>query len=87
MTLHTECTLLEFIQVVSESARNDDEVVATVTYLVNSGRVRLCGTFAGTKIALRPSLKWMRINPSETIRHSSQNTCSSSPSALSAYLP
>ena len=56
MTLHPECTLLELIQVVSEAARNDDEVVATVTYLVNSGRVRLCGTFAGAKVALRPSL-------------------------------
>jgi len=56
MTLHPECTLLEFIQVVSESARNDDEVVATVAYLINSGRVRLCGTFAGAKIALRPAL-------------------------------
>jgi hypothetical protein len=41
MTLHRECTLLELIQVVSESARNDDEVVATVTYLINSGRIRL----------------------------------------------
>jgi len=56
MTLHRECTLLELIQVVSESARNDDEVVATVAYLINSGRVRLCGTFAGAKIALRPAL-------------------------------
>ena len=56
MTLHPECTLLELIQVVSEAARNDEEVVATVAYLVNSGRVRLCGTFAGAKIALRPSL-------------------------------
>ena len=56
MTLHHECTLLELIQVVNESARNDDEVVATVAYLINSGRVRLCGTFAGAKIALRPSL-------------------------------
>ena len=56
MTLHPECTLLELIQVVSEAARNDEEVVATVAYLINSGRVRLCGTFAGAKIALRPSL-------------------------------
>jgi len=56
MTLHTEYTLLEFIQVVSESARNDDEVVATVAYLINSGRVRLCGTFAGAKVALHSSL-------------------------------
>jgi hypothetical protein len=56
MTLHRECTLLELIQVVSEAAHNDEEVVATVTYLINSGRVRLCGTFAGAKIALRPAL-------------------------------
>jgi len=56
MTLHTECTLLEFIQVVSESARNDDEVVARVSDLMNCGRVRLCGAFAGAKVALRPAL-------------------------------
>jgi hypothetical protein len=56
MTLHRECTLLELVQLVSESVRNDDEVVATVTSLINSGCVRLCGTFAGAKIALRPSL-------------------------------
>ena len=68
MTLHPKSTLLELIQAVSDSARNDDEVVATVAYLINSGRVRLCGTFAGAKIAVRPSLKWVRTNPSETIR-------------------
>src|SRR3954463_11184921 len=56
MTLRRACTLLELVQVVNESARNDEEVVATVAYLVNSGRVRLCGTFAGAKIALRPAL-------------------------------
>jgi hypothetical protein len=56
MTLRPECTLLELTQVVSEAARNDEEVVATVAYLINSGRVRLCGTFAGAKIALRPAL-------------------------------
>ncbi len=68
MTLQRECTLLELIQAVSDSARNDDEVVATIAYLINSGRVRLCGTFAGAKIAVRPSRKWMRANPSATIR-------------------
>ena len=56
MTLRPKCTLLELIQVVSEAARKDEEVVATVAYLINSGRVRLCGTFAGAKIALRPVL-------------------------------
>ena len=55
MTLRPKCTLLELIQVVSEAARNDEEVVATVAYLINSGRVRLCDTFAGDKIALRPA--------------------------------
>src|SRR2546429_7342376 len=56
MTLRRACTLLELVQVVNGAARNDEEVVATVTYLINSGRVRLCGTFAGAKIALRPAL-------------------------------
>ena len=65
MTLRRECTLLDLVQVVNEFARNDDEVVATVTYLINSGRVRLCGTFAGAKIAVRPPLKWVRTNPNE----------------------
>jgi hypothetical protein len=50
MTLRRECTLLELIQVVNESTQNDDEVVATVAYLINSGRVRLCGTFAEPKL-------------------------------------
>ena len=67
MNIRNECTLLELVQTVSESARNDEEVVATVAYLVNSGRVRLCGTFAGAKIALRPSLlpflAWARQKP------------------------
>ena len=56
MKLRTECTLLELVQIVSEAADTDDEVVATIAYLINSGRVRLCGTFAGAKIALRPAL-------------------------------
>jgi hypothetical protein len=50
MQIPTESTLLELVQQVSESALTDDEVVALVAYLVNSGRVRLCGTFAGAKI-------------------------------------
>ena len=72
MTLPHKCTLLELIQVVNESAQNDDEVVATVAYLINSGRVRLCGTFAGAKVALRPSLSDLltrgRTNSAEAVR-------------------
>jgi hypothetical protein len=48
----TTITLLDLIQAVSHFAVSDTEVVATVTYLVNSGKVRLCGNFAGAKIAL-----------------------------------
>ena len=53
MTVHTS-TLLDLVQTVSEFAVNDDEILATVTYLVNSGRVRLGGTFAGARIDLTP---------------------------------
>lgn len=64
METPTHTTLLDVIQSVNESAGNEQEAVATVTYLINSGRVRLCGTFAGAKINIRPPLDlflhWVR---------------------------
>ncbi len=45
-------TLLELVQRIQDCARSDDEVVAVVTYLVNTRRVRLAGNFAGRRIAL-----------------------------------
>lgn len=48
-------TLLDLVLAVSEYARSDDEVVATVVHLVNSGAVRLCGNFAGARFDLSPS--------------------------------
>ncbi len=51
MKLKKECTLLELVQTVSKAALTDDEVTTLVAYLINSGRVRLCGTFAGAKIS------------------------------------
>ena len=42
-------TLLELVQVVSEFADNEAEVVATVVHMVNSGEVELCGTFRGQR--------------------------------------
>lgn len=45
-------TLLDLVQVVSEYAQTDAEVVATVAALINSGKVRLCGNFAGARIQL-----------------------------------
>ena len=45
-----QVTLREVIAAVSEFARTDAEVIATVTHLVNTGRVRLSGEFAGARI-------------------------------------
>jgi hypothetical protein len=45
-------TLLDLVQAVTAYATSDAEIVATVAYLINTGRVRLCGTFAGARIDL-----------------------------------
>ena len=42
--------LLDLIQGVSEVAMSNQERLATVAYLINSGTVRLCGDFAGAMI-------------------------------------
>ena len=48
----THVTLLDLVTVVSSLARTEAELVATVVYLVNSGRVRLCGSFKGARFDL-----------------------------------
>ena len=45
-------TLLELVEAVSDYAETDTETVATVVYLVNSGRVQLCGNFRGARFDL-----------------------------------
>lgn len=45
-------TLLDVIEAVSEVAASEQEVLATVVDLINSGQVRLCGDFAGAIIDL-----------------------------------
>jgi hypothetical protein len=45
-------TLLDLIQAVSEVAVSDQEIMAAVADLINSGRVRLCGEAAGATIDL-----------------------------------
>ena len=45
-------TLLGLVQAINDISANDSETVATIAYLVNSGKVRLCGNFAGAKIGL-----------------------------------
>lgn len=48
----TRTTLLDLVNAVSMFAETDDEVVATVVYLVNSGSVTLCGNFKGARFDL-----------------------------------
>ena len=40
-----QTTLLELVAAVAESAETDDEVIATVSALLNSGKVTLVGNF------------------------------------------
>jgi hypothetical protein len=39
----SKTTLLDLVQTISDYATSDTEVVATVAYLINSGKVLLCG--------------------------------------------
>jgi hypothetical protein len=50
MTIPRQSTLLDLVQAITIFAANEAETVATAAYLINSGRVRLCGTFAGARI-------------------------------------
>jgi hypothetical protein len=52
MATITKTTLLDLVQTINEFSNNDTETVATVAYLINSGKVLLCGNFAGAKINL-----------------------------------
>ena len=45
-------TLLDLVNAVAEHARSEAEVIATVVWMVNRGRVRLCGTFKGARFDL-----------------------------------
>ena len=44
-------TLLELIEAVSEVSESEQEVLATVAYMLNSGRVRLSGSFRDEPVA------------------------------------
>ncbi len=47
-----ECTMLDLVNTVGEDAESEAELVATVVYMVNSGRVRLCGNFRDARFDL-----------------------------------
>jgi len=55
VTTPSQYTLLDLVQTVSAFATSDDEIVAVVAYLINSGQVLLCGNFAGARIELSAS--------------------------------
>jgi hypothetical protein len=42
-------TLLDLVAAVSQFARTEAELIATVVYLVNSGKVTLGGNFRGAR--------------------------------------
>ncbi len=44
-------TMLSLVQVVQDYTESDEEAVALIAHLLNSGRVVLIGTFAGQRIA------------------------------------
>ncbi|HIF93328.1 MAG: hypothetical protein ABGX04_11240 [Myxococcales bacterium] len=43
-------TLLELVEAVSEFSESEQEVLATVVYMVNSGRVQLSANFSDTPV-------------------------------------
>jgi hypothetical protein len=45
-------TLLDLVSAVVEHARSENELIATIVYMVNCGHVRLCGTFKGARFDL-----------------------------------
>jgi hypothetical protein len=51
MKTQKKTTLLDLVQTVSQFAKDDTETVRVVTHMINSGRVQLCGNFAGAKIS------------------------------------
>lgn len=63
-------TLLELVQTVGQFAKDDTEIVKVVAHMINSGRVQLCGTFAGAKISYASPLHvfpaWVRPNSRPT---------------------
>ncbi len=43
-------TLLDLVAAVADSAKTEEEVVATVTHLINSGQIKLIGNFRGADV-------------------------------------
>lgn len=48
----SDYTLLDVINAVGEFAETDEELAVTLAYLINSGKVKLCGQLAGSKVEI-----------------------------------
>ena len=48
---HEQVTLFDLVQSISQCTEKDDEVVATVAYLINSGKVRLHSKSSRVKVS------------------------------------
>jgi hypothetical protein len=52
-TMALNMTMLALVNAVSQYAGSEAELIATVACMVNSGRVRLCGSFEAARFDLR----------------------------------
>ena len=48
---HEQVTLFDLVQSISQCTERDDEVVATVAYLINSGKVQLQSKSSRVKVS------------------------------------
>lgn len=55
MKATTECTLGELLETLTDLTDDDHEVAVAVANLVNNGRVRLTGNFAGAQFEMPES--------------------------------
>ncbi len=52
LNMAPKITMLDLVSAVAEDAKSDAELIATVVYMVNSGRVRLNGNFRDCRFDL-----------------------------------
>ena len=48
--MRRDVTMLELMTALTEHTGTEAEAIATIIHMVNSGAVRLCGTFSGARI-------------------------------------
>ena len=51
--MRRDVTMLELVNAVTEHTRTEGQAIATIVQMIDSGAVRLCGTFSGARIDFR----------------------------------